>query len=153
MTESKAVLLFALLLLGFPGACSDSTGPDDQLSEARARWDSAGLTTYEYDFTMSCFCAPTAIEPVRVSVANNMVVGAIRVSDGEALPDTDLPFFSTIDELFGRLQSSADQDPEVFDVVFNEILGYPASANVDISFMIADEEYSFTADVLPLDTN
>ena len=144
----KTFLQSALILLAFPLACSNSTAPDSQLSEARALWDSAGLTTYDYEFTQSCFCPPTAIEPIRVGVVNNVVVSAVRVSDGVVLPDGDLAFLSTIDELFDRLDQNLQQDPEVFEVLFHDTLGYPTSANVDISFMIADEEYSFTASSL-----
>ena len=72
----------ALILLLSPMACSSSTGPDGRVEQARELWDSGGLTTYEYEFTMSCFCPPVAIEPVRVSVVNDVVVGAVRVRDG-----------------------------------------------------------------------
>ncbi len=144
----KACLQSALILLALPLACSNSTAPDSQLSEARALWDSAGLTAYDYEFTQSCFCPPIAIEPIRVGVVNNVVVGAVRVSDGVVLPDGDLVFFSTVDQLFDRLEQAAQTDPEIFEVLFDDALGYPTSANVDISFMIADEEYSFTASSL-----
>lgn len=148
MKHSKATGLSALTLLLSLGACSSSTSPDGRLSDARARWNAASLTTYDYEFTQSCFCVPTALEPVLVRVVKNVVVGAVRVSDGQTLPVEDLAFFSTVDELFDRLQRSVDQDPDVFEVTFDDALGYPTTANVDISFMIADEEYSFTASSL-----
>ncbi len=152
MRHGMIAILPALALLPSTLACSSATDPDDRVSEARTLWDAAGLTSYEYDFSQSCFCVPIAIEPVRVSVANNVVVGAVRVRDGQALPDEDLTFFSTVDELFDRLEQALEQDPEVFEVLFDADLGYPTSANVDISFMIADEEYSFTASGLSVAT-
>jgi hypothetical protein len=41
-------------------------------------------------------------------------------------------------------------DPVIFEVTYDVALGYPTSAQVDISEQIADEEYSFTAsDLVP----
>ena len=70
-----------------------------------------------------------------------MVAVESLVTDPPTMPD--LATFPTFDDLFDELAAAEASDPARFDVVFDPLKGYPVSASVDISFQIADEEFSF----------
>lgn len=139
----------ALAMLVAVAGCSDPTGPDRDLERAAALWAGQDLASYTYVFDQSCFCGFTG--PVRLTVTDGAVVAAQSLP-GSSDPDTaqDPTWFPTIDELFDRLRSAVESDPVVFLVTYDSILGFPASASVDISEQIADEEYAFEVrDVVP----
>jgi phosphopantetheinyl transferase len=136
------------LLAGVVG-CSDGTGPDRELERAEARWNAQGMERYTYVFDQSCFCGFTG--PVQLTVHDGDVVAAVSLPDSSD-PDTpqDPTWFPTIAELFDRLRSAARADAVVFLVTYDADLGFPATASVDVSRQIADEEYAFEVrDVLP----
>jgi hypothetical protein len=85
------------------------------------------------------------LETARVRVVDDRVTDVYLVdSDAPAPPET-WDMYDTVDGLFDRLARDLGRGPATFDVAYDETLGYPASAAVDISEQIADEEYSFTA--------
>jgi len=128
--------LFAVTLTG----CSDPTDPGTTASTARALWQAQSLDSYTFDYRQSCFCPFT--QPVHITVEAGEVV-AVEPLINEPPSDPNIAAFSTIDELLDWLETAEASDPVVFDVVYDEMRGYPVSANVDISFQIADEEFSF----------
>lgn len=139
-------LVLGVFLLGAGGCGEDPLGPDGrQMANARARWEASGPEAYSYHYRLSCFCVPQLLETARVSVTDGQITSVhLLDSDAPAPPDT-YDFYSTIDGLFDRLAEALATDPVVFEVTYDEALGYPTSAQVDISEQIADEEYSFTA--------
>lgn len=147
-------LVGALMVAAAAAGCDgDPASPEaSALASARARWESAGPSAYEYLYRMSCFCAPQVLETARVRVTDGEVTDVYLVeSDVAASPDT-WGLYATIDGLFDRLAQNLAAGPAQFEVTYDGALGYPTTAVVDISEQIADEEYSFTAsDLVALD--
>jgi hypothetical protein len=86
-------------------------------------------------------------------VRDGEVAGATYVETGEPVDQPVLLWLPTVEGLFERIREAIDQEAEVLVVEYDEEFGYPTLASVDISRMIADEEYSFTASQLePLDS-
>jgi hypothetical protein len=133
-------------------ACGDDPlGPGaEALANARARWESSGPAAYTYHYRLSCFCPPQLLETARVSVSDGQITDVhLLDSDVPAPPETH-DLYETIEGLFERLAMALSNDPVIFEVTYDVALGYPTSAQVDISEQIADEEYSFTAsDLVP----
>lgn len=116
---------------------------EGDLGEAAALWDERGPDDYSFVHSLSCFCG--MVGPVHLTVRNDEVV-AVEPRPGFSAPTgtpLDPDSFPTIDDLFDRLLADAAQNPVRFDLTFDAELGYPTSATVDISQMIADEEYAF----------
>ncbi len=132
-------------------ACGDElTGPEKDIRDGREAWEDAGLSSYEYEYHQSCFCA--LIVPVRIIVEADSVVAAFFVEGEEPLPPDQVGWLPTVDDLFDRLEDALARDPVQYRVEYDAALGYPTSASVDVSHQIADEEFSFTAsDLAPLD--
>ena len=149
----RAMVLGTVVLLSMAaGGCGDDPlGPEEEaLVSARARWEAAGHSVYTYGYRLSCFCPPQLLETARVSVSDGQVTAVYLLdSDAPAAPET-WNLYDTIDGLFDRLAMSLANDPMVFEAMYDGVLGYPTSAQIDISEQIADEEYSFTAsDLVP----
>lgn len=145
----RRVVLGAMLtsLVGLASAGCGLTGPSDlldrereRLEQARAQWRSQGIVDYAFTFQRSCFCAPDAREPVVVSVRRGAIVSVERVADGQPV---DPEFYYTIEGLFTLLEDSIDQGAASLSATYDSALGYPASAFIDRSQMIADEELGF----------
>ena len=102
---------------------------------ARSRWRASGLTSYRYGFRWS-----------------TMIFwdGAIEVIDGqvssyerlEAFPPffEEPPMYRTIEGLFDRIADARARDAASIEVTWDPEFGYPRSAAIDQSLLIADEE-------------
>jgi len=102
---------------------------------ARSRWRASGLTSYRYGFRWS-----------------TMIFwdGSIEVIDGEvasydrleAFPPffEEPPMYRTIEGLFDRIADARARNAASIEVTWDPELGYPRSAAIDQSLLIADEE-------------
>ncbi|MFW6089090.1 MAG: DUF6174 domain-containing protein [Gemmatimonadota bacterium] len=141
MNEIRRWLLGALAPL-LAIACSDATGPGVSFDLAEARWMAEGPSHYQYVYDLSCECGVTG--PVRLNVENGVVTAFTPLpgsfTAGGAPEPSDFP---TIDDLFARLRAEAEADAVQFDVEYDDDLGYPTRASVDVRAEIADDEYTF----------
>lgn len=135
----------AAVVLGVLAGCT--TGPSDdlererqRLEQARAQWRSQNIEDYRYVFQRSCFCGPEAREPALVNVRRGAIVSVEHVATGAP---QDPVFYYTIEGLFDLLEDSIDQGAASLNVTYDSALGYPTSAFIDRSEMIADEELGF----------
>lgn len=146
----RAVL--GLVLAVSTGCLSGPTDPLDRererLEQARAQWRSQGLLDYQYTFRRICFCAPSATEPVVVTVRGGAIVGVQSVGSNAPV---DADFYFTIEGLFGLLSDSIDAGAAQVSADYDSARGFPTSGYIDRNAMIADEELGFTAtDLRPL---
>jgi hypothetical protein len=135
-------------LLALPVLGCGTTGPSDpldrereRLEQARAQWRSLGIVDYRFTFQRSCFCAPSLREPALVNVLRGAIVS---VEDMAGSPQ-DPALYYTVEELFALIEEAIDQDAARLSVTYDSGLGYPTSAFIDRSEMIADEEIGFEA--------
>jgi Family of unknown function (DUF6174) len=131
-------------------ACGTTTQPDSgafvddrpatraALQQARGRWNSLGISDYQYAFQRSCFCAPDFTAPVRIAVRQGQVAEVTSVQSGQPRPIEGYP---TVDDLFARLQEALDSGAENVQATYDPALGYPTRFFIDQSTRIADEEF------------
>jgi len=109
------------------------------LSQARDRWNAAGLSDYTYTYRPQCFCVPSAIE---VTVVNGAVQSHL-VLEGELFGE-----FLSIEDLFGFIDDALARQPFSIDVEYDGSLGYPRSVWVDYEQNMADEEMGYTVELI-----
>ena len=115
-----------------------------ELSRNRQRWASTRLDDYEFDYRLSCFCAPESTEQVRIVVRGDEVSSVLRASDG--LPATPRPGgWPTVDDLFSDVERLLDIDADRLEVSYDPTYGYPRQIAVDVYLMAADDESFQTA--------
>jgi hypothetical protein len=119
----------------------------EALADARARWDSVGVSEYQLQVGKICFCAPEVTAPVVVTVRGDEVVD-VRYAEGrpEGAPDVpeDAP---TVETLFDAVERAIDEADEL-QVEYDPELGYPTRIGIDFDTDVVDEELGYEAVVL-----
>jgi hypothetical protein len=113
------------------------------LERNRQRWASAQLHDYDFDYQLSCFCAPNATEAVHIAVRNDAVVSVVRTRDG--LPANNGIAWPRVDELFAGVERRLALGAARLDVTYDPTLGYPRSIIVDVNAMAVDDESTQSA--------
>jgi hypothetical protein len=135
----RTAALFALSLA--LAGCSDSFGLGDTiaLAAARHRWQEAGITEYQVDIRVTCFCLPSGW--YRIQVQDNQVVSAVSLPGPSLPPTPPLDAFSTVDEVFDQIQiqvQGGDGNAMLVDATYDDRLGYPHKVTVTCRERIPD---------------
>lgn len=132
----KKSVLFTLLSLLFINCSKEKVLSEKDL------WYSLNLSNYEMTQQISCFCFPQDfILPKTILVENN----SVKLINGmEPIKTIGFESFYTIDELFEFIEIKLKDDPEFYQIKYNDKYGFPESIYFDMSQMIADEEIGYT---------
>jgi hypothetical protein len=142
MSPSFRRLTTSILILAAAG-CIASLGPRDadddmrDLVEARARWNTLGVTDYDMAVRVLCFCVHGG-QQVRISVRSGSITGATHIETGRSV---DTAGFRTVEGLFDTIEDALRRKAVKLEVTYDAQRGYPQLFNIDYSEMIADEEY------------
>lgn len=130
---------------------------EDELEENRTKWDSHGLTDYQYVFQYTC-CGPAPRypnTPIQIVVKSN-VVDTVTFLRGRNQPyridewPTNFEY-PTIDELFDLMHEAVygegwyEDRPDEFWAEYDPEYGYPTDVWIDYALKGDDEEDSFDA--------
>jgi len=128
-----------------------ATLPNDLVAN-RAKWDAATNNGQSVAYTAqtSCFCPPDYTLPMNITEQNGKVIDATYADTGEAVPSYIRDGLLTMNERFDQLQDAYLSGADRIDASYDAKLGYPNSVYIDKSFMIADEEISYTIKDLQL---
>ena len=133
-----------LVLLGSMSACSALTSPEQSdLARAKQRWALSNIRSYDYVIARSCFCAPTSLRPVTVTVTNGVVTRQVYSDTGEPVATT-IPEYGTIEALFDVIGSAFAQRADRVDATYDPATGVPLSVWIDSNFQMADEEFGYS---------
>tara|TARA_Y100000296_G_scaffold82291_1_gene111179 strand:- start:684 stop:1448 length:765 start_codon:yes stop_codon:yes gene_type:complete len=135
-----ATITATTLLLGCGG--SDSNDLLDDLNANRAKWESANIGNYQFEYQISCFCTEETTLPRLVLVEDGQVAYQTIIEGNVALPRDDA-YTETIDSLF-QLIALEESRAESLSVKYDPELGYPTEIKVDINEQTADDEYTLT---------
>jgi hypothetical protein len=114
-----------------------SCGPvlaDAELDAARARWQGAALSMYEYGYHKYCECHRESPPETVVSVRNGTVVAVRHRPAGSDVEvpaaDKNLGYYWTVEGLFGLIESALERGVQV-RTVYDASLGYPREIYID----------------------
>ncbi len=112
----------------------------DELTAARALWDSLNHRDYDAVVSVACFCYWTG--GVNVEVRDGVVVDL-----------NDAPGWvpRTPDELFDRAERALRRVPDHFDLVFDDASGAPLVLDIDDDLDSIDDELRFDYEIRLLD--
>ena len=102
------------------------------LGAARDRWQATGLRSYRYRASRQCFCTAQFTRPGRVVVRRGRTIE----------PPRRLRAIASVPRLFHQVQKAIDDRVASLTVRYGG-RGVPRTISVDVSRMIADEEYGF----------
>jgi hypothetical protein len=138
-------LLYSLVLATALGACAAPTAPDnpaDQLEQARARWQQAGIASYRYTITRTCECTPEMTGPVTVEVRSGQVASQ-RYETGSAVDPQYADLFAPVPGLFDLIERAILLPAASVSVRYHQTLGYPESIAIDEVAGVVDDEVSY----------
>ena len=142
--KRAAALALALALVATAAARGQNLEIEKALVAAEATWATKKPAAYEFTIQVSCFC-PLPKPPPTFSVRNG--VATLRTKpDDPRLSSSSYSFYSrfnTIEKLFTTLRDYLRQQPSSMVVRYDPQLGYPVSAEIDVSKMVFDDELSF----------
>jgi hypothetical protein len=115
------------------------------LTNAKAKWATRAVTSYEYVFQRSAFSTTDATRKVRIRVDNGITT-SITAADSNTTPILRVLFdnYNTIDKLFARVDEKIKVVPDKLDLTFDSSYGYLNNLVFDRSTLIADEEETYT---------
>ena len=110
---------------------------------ARSRWRASGITSYRYGFRWSTMIFWDG----SIEVIDGQVASYDRL---EAFPPffEEPPMYRTIEGLFDRIADARARNAASIEVTWDPELGYPRSAAIDQSLLIADEEQYWSIEFL-----
>jgi hypothetical protein len=153
LPEAALARGLAVALAAALSGCGGPLAPSDVergLDDARGRWASQGISSYQFKVSRLCFCAPDARRPLLVVVQRGQVSSMTDAETGAAF--TGDPFMPvTVDGLFAAIDDAIERDADQIDVRYDPQLGYPLEIAIDYSQQMADEEVTyFASDLVPI---
>ena len=119
-----------------------------ELNLNRAKWTSAMVSDYQFNFRWICFCAMESMASVNITVRENRIDSAAFMEGGAPVAVGGLEGYRTIDGLFDLLQEGIDKNAHSISVDYHPELGYPIDVWIDYEEATADEELGFEIDSL-----
>jgi Family of unknown function (DUF6174) len=126
-----------------PDAFTNPPRPEDPtvraaFAAAKATWVAAGLRDYAFRVRFSCFCPMYG--PWDVVVRNGAVVSSTPLDAAQQVGL--LESFRTVDDLVAQVDRAVAHAGSL-DVVYDPLLGYPASVRIDWITRAIDDENSW----------
>ena len=129
----KRLLILVVLAAAFAAPASAATStPQQRLDTARKQWKAAHVSSYRYEVTVSCFCAPRTGHLFYV-VRNGV----------PRLPKNGDTSVATVPRLFRKIQAAINHHAARIDVTYGR-RGVPKSIYIDGAANIADDEVTYT---------
>ena len=135
----RIVLILALLVLA---ACS--AVPGSPLEQNRQKWQYQNISHYRFDLKVLCFCAFSAIMPIKVEVNNGKIISMVG-KDGQSAAQYQqaLAQYASIDNLFDTIDAAEKRNAYQLAVEYDSNYGYPQVIHIDYSEKLSDDEISF----------
>ncbi|MEK7380032.1 MAG: DUF6174 domain-containing protein, partial [Gemmatimonadota bacterium] len=140
----RASSLGVVLLLA---GCGLFTGPGDDLQDARDRWASAGLASYYFQYTQSCFCGGLANQNLMIQVTAGHVTDAWTLEDVVPVARELLPTLPTVPDLL-EIADRAVREAYRRRLSYHEFFGYPTTMDIDWIKNAADDEVVYYSSCL-----
>jgi hypothetical protein len=132
------------LLSGCVIFSSDEGDLQEELDSHRLMWETAGITDYRIRFQRLCLnCSVDLLVPVHITVRDGVIESVTDVDTGQPVDPDNFGFYQTIDEMFDTIQFAIDENAAEIDVTYDEVLGFPSDANIDLSRSLINDDTQF----------
>ena len=136
----------ALGLMGLAGACyivdPGPGGREQDLENARERWEDTGPEAYRTVVTRRCFCGGP-LGPVVVTVSAGGVSKVYQEAPTGPVPTDQARWYPTVEEAFDLIQAAFDDDAHRVDVRYDPANGAPVDIYIDQIEHAIDEEMRY----------
>ena len=140
----RTLLVLLPLLSGCVIFSSAHGDLQEELDSHRTMWDVAGITDYRIQFQRLCLnCSVDFLVPVHITVRDGVIEEVTDVDTGQPVDPEIVGTFPTIDQVFDLIQDAIDQDAAQIDVTYDEVLGFPSDADIDLSRSQFNDDVGF----------
>src|SRR6185503_14224908 len=80
-TGARMRIASLCLIVVFAAVVSACSQAENDLAEARERWERHGQGNYQFIWKQSCYCLVEAVQPIYITVQANEIASAVYVSD------------------------------------------------------------------------
>jgi Family of unknown function (DUF6174) len=115
----------------------------DDLAGAQARWQSAGISSYDFDLQRVCYCVSEATGPVTISVRNGSFTAIVTTDSGTAVDSLLFQDYLTMDRVFATTRRFLDARPASFTASYDAAFGFPTRVTVDPIAQAVDDELTY----------
>jgi hypothetical protein len=130
-----------VLLIGNAQGCTGLPVEALKADDAQRIWQDHHPRDYQFVWQRTCFCPAEAVQPIRVTVRNDVIVAATDAAGGP-VPDSVRSGLLTIDGLYQRVLDSERAGAKVrFDYAG---AGVPGQIYIDPNPRVADDEFRVT---------
>lgn len=136
--SNRVILLACVLALLGCGAPTAPT-PQDELVQARARWEEQKLESYRFELTRSCYCVLGG-RSMTVTVEQDEVAAAEYTDSGAAIERELLSYVPTVPDLFDLIADGLSRPMARFVASYDPVAGYPTRIQLDYSAAAVDDE-------------
>jgi hypothetical protein len=114
---------------------------DAALDGARARWQAAAITSYEYGYQKYCDCHRESPPETVVTVSDGSVTGVRHRPAGTTteVPGKDFEYYWTVDGLFTLIASAQARGVQV-RAAYDADLGFPREIYIDYDTKLIGDE-------------
>lgn len=114
---------------------------DAALDGARARWQAAAITSYEYGYQKYCDCHRESPPETVVTVSGGSVTGVRHWPAGTTteVPGKDFEYYWTVDGLFTLIASAQARGVQV-RAAYDADLGFPREIYIDYDTKLIGDE-------------
>ena len=127
--------------LGLGVGCGEgAVTPQLELAAAQSRWHAAGITNYDFDLQVACFCVATTFGSVTISVRNGQPTGIVSTDSGTVVDTLYFKGYLTVDRLFATLDQILGAKPAAFTADYDPGLGFPTEVSIDGNARVPDDE-------------
>lgn len=131
MRTTIACLLVAMSALGSSCTSTPDAPPEvTALNTARTHFATPPRPSYVFTWTQSCFCSTDMTRPMKVTVTNGVIAGAVFVDNGATVGDAVRAQLKTVDGVFTMIRDAIDQDYDEVNVQYDPQMGYPRSVSL-----------------------
>ena len=131
--------LFFLLGFFFLKCEKENAMAENPYDQNLKKWMDQEIDSYVFDLTVVCFCPSEFVGPNRIKVLNDEITEV----NGLAYQESNFAY-PTIDELFQFIEGQTALNPQVVQITYHSIYGYPTRIYIDQSDLIADEEMDYS---------
>jgi hypothetical protein len=144
--RSFALIAVGSMALSFVSSCGNSAEADARAAfvDGREKWSKAAINSYTVEVKYSCFCPSEMVTWTKLEVRDGAIASAVPL---DSIPGSGGPvrldWWSSIDEMFAKIETELNNNDEPPTVTYDAALGYPRSGSFHCPDNVMDCGFAF----------
>jgi len=115
------------------------------LDDNKEKWALKNIKSYQYQYSVGCFCMEEMMMNKQVTVSNGVTTEAFFLQTSEYLTPEQLTRVKNVGELFDVVEQAINLKADKLSVTYNKDYGYPETISIDYNTKAVDDEITYYA--------